>query len=130
VGLRLTEDEQQLFLDRMRQVLSEHQRLQKTLTYLELADKVAIPSPQRIHRVTRLLEKTMKQDVQAGLPLQAALVVSRVGNGLPAEGFFERARRLGAFDELDPQAFHQSQLKALFANPVSNSRRTACRDQK
>ena len=56
----------------------------------------------------------MKQDAQADQPLQAALVVSRVANGLPAEGFFDRARRLGVFDGCDPHAFHQGQLRALF----------------
>ncbi|MEE4295334.1 MAG: hypothetical protein V2J20_01815 [Wenzhouxiangella sp.] len=118
MGYRLSDAEQQLFLGRVRQVLTGQQGLQSTLTYLELADKVAIPAPQRIHRVTRLLEKTMKEDAEAGQPLQAALVVSRLGDGLPAEGFFDRARRLGVFKGRDAQAFHRSQLQALFARSV------------
>lgn len=121
MGHRLTNAEQRELMACVRQVLSGQQGLQKTLTYLELADKVAMPGPQRIHRITRLLEKTMTEDARAGQPLQAALVVSRVGSGLPAEGFFDRARRLGMFDGHDPQAFHRSQLRALFARSVSGA---------
>ncbi|MFW5816019.1 MAG: hypothetical protein ACOCVP_04100 [Wenzhouxiangella sp.] len=111
----LSEDERAHYLERLRSVLDQHARQRQTLTYLELADAVAIPAPQRIHRLTRLLEILMKEDGNAGQPLRSALVVSRRGRGLPAEGFFDRARRLGLFDGLDPAGFHRRQLAALFA---------------
>lgn len=110
----LGEREREHYLERMRSVLDQHARQQQTLTYLELADAVAMPGPQRIHRVTRLLEILMKEDGSAGRPIRSALVVSRLGRGLPAEGFFDRARRLGLFDGLDPEDFHRRQLTAVF----------------
>ena len=115
MGNRLTDAELRVLMQRTRGVLAEQARARRPLTYLELADRVAMPGPQRIHRLTRLLEKLMKEDADAGRPLAAALVVSRVGHGLPAQGFFDRARRLGVFDGEDPQAFHHAQLEALFA---------------
>lgn len=96
-------------------VLEEQRRRQKTLTYLQLADAVAMPGPCRIHKTTRLLERLLKQDLAAGRAPRAALVVSRQGTGLPADGFFERARRLGAFDGVDSAAFHAEVLAELFA---------------
>jgi hypothetical protein len=96
-------------------VLDQSAQQQKTLTYLELADAAAVPGPQRIHRVTRLLEILMKEDCLAGRPLRSALVVSRVGRGLPAEGFFDRARRLGLLKETNPADFHRQQLVSLFS---------------
>ncbi|MFP4335712.1 MAG: hypothetical protein ACOC0Q_00485 [Wenzhouxiangella sp.] len=110
---RLSDSEQTQLLARMRSVLDDHARRGQTLTYLELADAVAMPGPQRIHRATRLLERLMKEDAETGRPLRSALVVSRVGNGLPAAGFFDRARRLGLFDGEDPSAFHRQQLLGL-----------------
>ncbi len=121
MGYRLTEAEQSFYLDRIYQVLRERQRLKKTLTYRELADKVAMPTPQRIHRITRLLEIMMKEDAQAGQPLRAALVVSRAAHGLPAEGFFDRADCLGLLDGRERREFHQYQLKTLFADPVPST---------
>ncbi|TVS12558.1 MAG: hypothetical protein EA419_04650 [Wenzhouxiangella sp.] len=87
-----------------------------TITYLELADAIAMPGPQRIHRTTRLLEILMKRDAEAGRPLRSALAVSRVGGGLPAAGFFDRARRLGLFDGREPSRFHSELLRQLYCS--------------
>lgn len=115
MGMRLSDKERRHYLERVRLVLDEHARKHQTLSYLELADAVAMPGPQRIHRITRLLEILMKEDFGAGRPIRSALVVSRVGRGLPAEGFFDRARRLGLFEGDNPADFHRRLLSVLFS---------------
>lgn len=115
MALRLSDSEREHYLARVRSVLDQQVRRQQTLTYLELADAVAMPGPQRIHRITRLLERLINEDAAAGRPLRAALAVSRVGCGLPAAGFFDRVRRLGLYDGVDPEGFHRRQLTRLFA---------------
>jgi len=110
----VTASQREELLGRVSSVLDRQARKQQTLTYLELADAVAMPGPQRIHRITRLLEILMKQDCLANRPLRSALVLSRVGNGLPADGFFDRAVRLGVFDGADAAGFHRRELDALF----------------
>ncbi len=101
-------------LQRLRAVLEQARRQRRTLTYLQAADAIDIAPPRRIHKLSRLVEILLKQDVQAGRPPLAALVVSRVRNGLPAPGFFDRARRLGLFDGHDPAQFHAGLLRDLF----------------
>lgn len=111
----LTGDERERVLQRMAGVLDEARRLRRTLTYLQLADALAIEAPQRIHKTTRLLEILLKRDAEAGRPLRAALAVSRTGAGRPAAGFFERALRLGLFNGENPEDFHDRLLEQLFA---------------
>jgi len=84
------------------------------MTYLQAADAIGVEPPQRIHKLARLVEILLKQDVEAGRTPLAALVVSRARSGLPAPGFFERARRLGIFNEQDPGQFHERLLQSLF----------------
>ena len=83
------------------------------MTYLQAADAIGIEPPQRIHQLARLVEILLKEDVDAGRTPVAALVVSRARNGLPAPGFFERARRLGIFDGENPRRFHENLLESL-----------------
>ena len=64
------------------------------LTYRDLAAALGLRPPQTIHRLTLALEATMAEDVAAGRPLIAALVVSRTAT-VPQTGFFELAARLG-----------------------------------
>lgn len=88
----------------------------RTATYHEAALDLGIPAPQSIHKLTRLLEETMAEDAAAGRPLLAAFVVSRTREGLPAPGFFARAKALGRYDgpERGPEAraFHERELAA------------------
>jgi len=99
-------------------LLLEQLRVQRrTMTYLEVADHLAVPGPYRIHKTTRLLELLLKEDVELGVAPRAALVVSRAGSGRPAEGFFDRARRLGIWDGHDPERFHDALLNRLFEEP-------------
>lgn len=116
MSARLSDHEFEDFMIRIKSVLSTQASRKELLTYLELADRVAMPGPRRIHRVTRLLERLMKEDAAAGRPIRAALVVSRVGKGLPAEGFFDRARRLRILVDEDRRSFHRRQIEAVFSS--------------
>jgi len=115
-----------MLLERMAAVLDQHAVRRRTLTYLELADAIAMPGPQRIHRTTGLLEILMRRDAQAGHPIRSALVVSRVGHGMPAAGFFDLARRLGLFDGGDDSArCHRRLLDELYWGEVEPGERVA-----
>jgi hypothetical protein len=74
-------------------------------------------APGSIGKVTQALEATMVEDVENGAPFLASLVVSKPGNGTPAEGFVKQARALGrgpGFDE-DDQAYHQRDFASAVA---------------
>lgn len=101
-------------VDALAAVLDQARVQRRTMTYLEVADALAMPGPKRIHKTTRLIERLLKRDFEAGHPIRAALVVSRTRPGLPAEGFFDRARRLGLFAGGDVKAFHEALLRELF----------------
>ncbi len=115
----LTADERDLYLERLAALLDRARVQRRTLTYLEVADALAIPSPKRIHKTARLIELLLKQDAEAGRPIRAALVTSRARPGLPAEGFFDRARRLGLYAGGDPATFHAALLERLFSDDAS-----------
>lgn len=89
----------------------------RTVTYQEAALALGLEPPQTIHRLALALEESMSADAAAGRPLRAASVVSRVGDGLPARGFFAHARTLGRYDgpESGPGArdFHAAELRAV-----------------
>ena len=90
-----------------------------TVTYQEAARDLAIPAPHSIHKLTQLLEQIMEDDAAAGSPLRAALIISRTRQGLPAPGFFARARALGRYDGAErgaeAAAFHERELAAVWA---------------
>lgn len=73
------------------------------LTYGQLANdmgllipgSMGLPLPGSIAKVTRALEAIMVEDAEKDAPFLASLVVSKIGNGTPAKGFFQRARALG-----------------------------------
>ncbi|XKE46114.1 hypothetical protein LG302_02960 [Halomonas organivorans] len=67
------------------------------MTYQQLAEALALTPPRTIRRVAEALEALMREDAADGRPFIAALVVSRQGEGLPREGFFELAVALGRF---------------------------------
>ena len=99
---------------RLADLLDQARAQRRTLTYLEVADALAVPPPQRIHKTARLVEVLLERDAEAGHPLRAALVTSRARPGRPAEGFFDCARRLGLFEGDDPDRFHDTLLEELF----------------
>jgi hypothetical protein len=105
--------------DQLRKALLNQARTCKTTTYAELARSLDLRPPGTIHRLTEALEITMEQDCFAGRPMLAALCVSKMRPGLPAPGFFAKARELGAFagDATGPeaQAFHRRELQRTLA---------------
>jgi hypothetical protein len=102
---------------RLRAVLERARRERRTLTYLQAADALGVAPPHRIHKTARLVEMLLKEDAEAGRTPIAALVVSKARGGLPAPGFFDRARRLGIYDGDDPAAFHDGLVTTLFNDP-------------
>ena len=89
----------------------------RAVTYQEAALALGLEPPQTIHRLALALEEAMSEDAAAGRPLRAASVVSRVGDGLPARGFFAHARTLGRYDVPESGArardFHAAELRAV-----------------
>ena len=89
------------------------------ITYQELAKALQISPPHSIHRVTEALERLMEEDAAAERPFIAALAISKARDGIPAPGFFDRARRLGRFagdpNGEDARTFHAAQMNAVFA---------------
>lgn len=101
-------------LDRLAVLLDHARSKRRTLTYLEVADALAIPGPRRIDQTARLLECLLQQDALAGRPIRAALVTSRARPGLPARGFFDCARRLGLCAGGDQAEYHAALLERLY----------------
>lgn len=81
----------------VRALLANAPRDALPMTYQQVANALGLTPPRTIQRVAQALEQLMEEDVAAGRPMVAALVVSRQGAGLPAAGFFERAVALGRF---------------------------------
>lgn len=90
----------------------------RTATYHELAAMAGVPPPQRIHRLTMLLEDMIREDHAAGRPLLAACAVSRAQNGIPGPGFFHLLEALGRYHGtdrgLEAAACHQAELAAAW----------------
>lgn len=116
MGKRLNETEQERLLEKLSAVLDQARRDGRLMTYLEVADALAVPGPHRIHKTTRLLETLLKQDIDDGRPIRAALAVSRARRGRPAPGFFDRARRLGLPVGDDEPAFHDQLINDLLGD--------------
>lgn len=80
-----------------------------TQTYGDLARDLGL----RMGALTAALECLMAEDAAAGHPLRAALCRARLGDGLPAPGFFQLAERLGR-DISDPGAMVAQERAALY----------------
>jgi hypothetical protein len=111
---------------RTRQFLREIDPAALPVTYRSLAKSLALAPPNTIHQLTNALEVLMREDTAAGVPMIAALVVSRWRGGLPAPGFFELATRLGHHDgaETGPgaQAYFEREFAAAMAHWVAAGR--------
>jgi len=81
----------------LRAALVEVARAGGTVTYRDLAQRIEVPPPHRIHRLTLALEDLLRADHAAGRPLLAALAVSRVGESLPGRGYFMLLSELGCY---------------------------------
>ena len=86
------------------------------ITYQRAAEALGLSPPRTIRRVALALEALMHEDVAAGQPMVAALVVSRRGD-LPGSGFFELAVALGRFpaNPADHRAAYQREFAAAMA---------------
>lgn len=91
---------------RIRSLLAGRGPAAPYLSYQALAAALGLTPPGVIRIVTAALEQTMQQDVAAGRPMIAALVVSRVGD-MPQRGFFDLAVQLGRFSP-DPDDHRQA----------------------
>lgn len=83
---------------RMRAHLHGIAKLAAPVTYKVLADALELTPPNTIHQFSEALERLMREDAANNYPSIAALVISKARGGLPAQGFFDTARRLGRFD--------------------------------
>lgn len=70
----------------------------ETMGYGELARQLAVPGPGSITKLTDALEALMVQDTAEERPFRAVLCTGRLSGGLPAAGFFLKARELGRYD--------------------------------
>ena len=104
---------------RLAEYLDHCRQQRKTATYLEVADVIDIQAPHRIRKLAELLEALLEHDQKHHQPLRAALVVSRTGAGLPAEGFFLKAQALGLNPAVNAKEFHQRCLNRLFDGSVT-----------
>ncbi|MBB3185612.1 hypothetical protein FHR95_003202 [Halomonas fontilapidosi] len=86
------------------------------ITYQQAAEALGLVPPRTIQRVALGLEALMREDVAAGRPMIAALVVSRRGD-LPRPGFFELAVALGRFpaDPAGHTAAYRQELRQVLA---------------
>lgn len=100
--------------DRLRANLRLVAALGGTVSYFDAALGIGLTPPHVIHTLTGLLEELMDEDAERGHPMIAALVVSRTGDGIPAQGFFEKASELGRFSgepwSEEAIAFHAAEL--------------------
>ncbi len=104
--------------ERIRGYLTELARRCETITYRDLAKAIKVQSPNTILQVADALEVLMREDHATEAPFLAALVVSKVRNGLPAPTFFYVARMLGRFKGSDTgsdtQTYHARELESAW----------------
>ncbi len=86
---------------RIREILARRNPADPFITYQALASELGLQPTGTIQRVAAALEHTMREDVAAGRPMIATLVISRAGD-MPRRGFFDLAVELGRFPE-DPR---------------------------
>jgi len=101
---------------RLRELLMSLPGERLPITYQQAAEALGLAPPQTIRRVAQALETLMREDVAAGRPLIAALVVSRRGD-LPRQGFFDLAVALGRLPD-DParhEAAYRQELERVIA---------------
>ena len=87
------------------------------ITYNELAATANMAGPHKINRLTSWLEQLMVEDYHNDRPLRAAVVISKARSGLPAPGFFDKAKELGLdFETTDRRASYEAYLQKVYAS--------------
>ena len=85
------------------------------ITYITLAATANMTGPHKIHRLTSWLEQLMAEDHHSDRPLRAAVVISKARDGLPAPGFFDKAKELGLdFETTDRRASYEAYLQTVY----------------
>ena len=103
--------------ERIREYLKELARRRDTITYRDLAKALEVQPPNTIHQVAEALEVLMQEDHVNGAPFIAALVVSKVRNGLPAPAFFSFACSLRRFNGSDTG----SEIQTYYARELQSA---------
>ena len=86
------------------------------ITYNALAATANMTGQHKIHRLTSWLEQLMAEDHNNDRPLRAAVVISKARGGLPAPGFFDKAKELGLdFETTDRRASYTAYLQTVYA---------------
>ena len=96
--------------DKIRAHLANLSAADVPMTYGKLARALGLYAPGSIAKVTQALEATMAEDAVSGAPFLASLVISKVGQGIAAKGFFQKAHALGrgpGFGEDDRAYYHR-----------------------
>ena len=87
------------------------------ITYNALAATANMTGPHKIHRLTSWLEQLMAEDHYNDRPLRAAVVISKARGGLPAPGFFNKAKELGLdFETTDRRSSYEAYLQTVYAS--------------
>ena len=87
------------------------------ITYSTLAATANMTGPHKIHRLTLWLEQLMTEDYLNGRPLRAAVVISKARGGLPAPGFFKKAKELGLdFQTTDMHTSYKIYLQKVYTS--------------
>ena len=87
------------------------------ITYNALAATANMTGPHKIRRLTSWLEQLMAEDHHNDRPLRAAVVISKARGGLPAPGFFDKAKELGLdFETNDKHASYEAYLQKVYAS--------------
>ncbi|SEL49803.1 hypothetical protein SAMN04488129_11116 [Halomonas daqiaonensis] len=99
---------------RLRELLTGLPDAAVPITYQQAAEALGLTPPGTIQRVALALEALMREDVAAGRPMIAALVVSRRGD-MPRQGFFELAVELDRFpvDPASQEAAYRRELERV-----------------
>lgn len=89
------------------------------MIYRDAVNALGLKPPYTIHQLAMLLETLMEKVAVAGVPLIAALVISKERGGLPAPGFFSKSRKLGLYKGPASGSrvaeFHRQELKRAVA---------------
>ena len=87
------------------------------ITYNALVATANMTGTHKIHRLTTWLEQLMTEDFHNNRPLRAAVVISKARGGLPAPGFFDKAKELGLdFETTDRRASYEAYLQTVYAS--------------